>query len=320
MAHADNIYLRRIIAAVVLLATISLAAFIAQPKAAYAAQPTAGVVVSPSVKELTVSSGLIEAKHTVTVTNNTKQAVSVTPKAVDLSDLSTTGVLGFGGNQTAALSKYSLAAWMRIDGPKTFSIAAGQAVQIPVTVVNRSDLAPGGHYGAVLVQVGQDTGNADNPVAFRHELAALVLVKKLGGEQYGIQLSDVAVRGGARPSQVELTFTGKGNVHSVPRGFVTVTGGGRLLQKGEINPESTMVLPGAERSYTVHLRDVGSSALFGRNTLTVQYRADGQSDYIVHTQRLALVKWQMLAMIIGGAGVVVGGGLFLRKQPLRRKG
>jgi len=274
---------------------------------------TGGITMSPAIKELTISSGLVEAHSAVTLTNHTKQNVVIQTRVVDLSDISQGGGLVFGQN-SLALAKYGLANWMVLPGGNQAALASGATVNIPVVVQNRSDLAPGGHYGAVVMTAS--SGVSGNSVGFKQELVSLVLVKKLGGEQYGLKLESIKPDSDTSQNIVTLKFRGTGNVHVVPRGVVQLTDArDKLLAKGIINPESTIVLPGGSRQFVTIMKPVASSNAPGRHKLTVYYRPEGRAEFESKMIYLSNWPWYYTLLI---ALLVVAVGLVLRRRRLRQ--
>ncbi len=189
---------------------------------------------------------------------------------------------------------------------------------IPVVVSNRSDLAPGGHYGAVVISATSAATNSSNNVGFRQELVSLVFVKKLGGEQYGLKLTNTKPDNASPvPRTVTLTFRGTGNVDSVPRGFVQLTDSrDKVLAKGIINPESTIVLPNGERQFKVNMQYVANSKVPGNKTLTTYYRPEGVSQFTVSTLQLSNGPW--LGILIATALAVIVVVAYLLRKCLKR--
>lgn len=239
-----------------------------------------GITISPTLKELTLSSGLIEANSTIVLTNNTGRDLSATLKPVDFRSLNDYGGVSF-GQAGLPVSKYALAKWIVLPGGNTVQLPNGKSTNVLTSIQNRTDLSPGGHYGAIVVQVGTSPNAKGYKVNFKQELVSLIFVKKLGGEHYGLQIESLsAKKGSVHPEEVYLRFRSTGNVHVVPRGYVTVTDPkGVVISKGIINPESTLVLPGTSRAFTTTMQTVGKSQRTGRYTITAYYRHSEQSQF-----------------------------------------
>lgn len=266
-----------------------------------------GITLSPTLKELVISSGLIEAPTTIVLTNRTGHDLAASIRLVDFSSLNQYGGVSF-GEAGLPIAKYALAKWMILPGGNTVALPSGQSVQVPVSIVNRSDLAPGGHYGAVVATISTSTGVDANNVNLKQQLVSLVFVNKLGGEQYGLQLQSLAASARWKlPSSVSLHFRSTGNVHVVPRGYVTVADPtGKIVAKGLINPESTLVLPGTSRQFVTTLSPVGSSQIPGRYTVTAHYRYEEQTQFATMSVHIYPWRWSLaLIPVVIFAGAVI---------------
>ena len=203
----------------------------------------------------------------------------------------------------ASKSKYGLASQMRVEGAtEGILLPRGQVTKLPILIDNSTDLAPGGHYGAALVGLSDATQSSGSNVSVRQELVSLFFVKKQGGEQYGLDLQDLAVDNPrALPDKVTMRFANTGNVHVVPRGYVEVTDpGGKLIAKGIINPESTLVMPESTRQFVSLLQPVASSNVPGVYRVTAYYRYDGQEKF--SSRSIEISRWSMIYAPVLAAG------------------
>lgn len=261
--------------------TIAISAAAVQPTVPVQTQQK-GLTISPTLKDISLSSGLLESTNTITITNTTGSDLTAAVRAVDFTSVDGKGSVVFKPTGDTS-EKYGLSKSIVLpDGP-TISLPKGKATAVRVNITNGSNLAPGGHYGALVVtasSAGAAKGGS-NVVSFRQQLVSLFFVKKLGGEQYGLQLQSITPdTRRAVPNTVSLRFNSTGNVHVVPRGYIQVTDPkGKVLAKGIINPESTLILPGTKRQFTTIMQTVGSSSAKGRYTTTVYYRHDGQDKF-----------------------------------------
>jgi hypothetical protein len=247
-----------------------------------AALPIKGISISPPLKEVVLGPGLIEARSTVTLTNNSGQTVTARLRLVDLQSLDEFGGVSLG--QVGAIStKYALAQWMNLPESSEIVIQNGKTVQIPITIQNSDEMSPGGHYGALIanIQATSKSANSRNQIKLNQELVSLLFVKKVGGEAYGLQAESLKVKGGSIiPDTANIVFKNTGNVHVVPRGYIEVTDAkGLVVAKGIINPESTLVLPDKSREYTTILQPVEKPVRTGEYTVTAYYRYDGKDDF-----------------------------------------
>ncbi len=251
--------------------------------AAAPGQPAAGkggITISPPLKEVVISSGLITANTDVGISNNTDQTLNATIKVVDFKALDEFGGVSL-GQVGAPVSKYGLANWMTLPRGNSLILTKGQSTDIKIDIDNRADLTPGGHYGAVVVTASSPNSPTGNKINFKQELVSLLFLKKLGGEHYGLELKSIINSAGSSiPTSVATRFRSTGNVHVVPRGYVNVTDpAGKLVAKGIINTESTIILPGSERQLTTLLQPVADSSRAGKYKLTAYYRYDGRAQF-----------------------------------------
>lgn len=312
---------RHLLVLVPLIVTLLLAG---TPPVSAANQPvkppsTGGITISPTLKELVISSGLVEARTTIVLTNHTGRDLSAIIRVVDFSALNESGGVSF-GEVGRPVGKYALANWMVLPAGSQVALPNDQSTAVPLNVENRSDLAPGGHYGAVVVTASTSAGATAN-VNFKQELVSLVFVKKLGGEQYGLQLQSLtADERNAMPNAVTIRFASTGNVHVVPRGYVTVADlQGKVVAKGLINPESTLVLPGTARQFVTLLQPIASSKIAGRYTVTAYYRYEGQNQFSSKSIYIYAWRWP-LTLLVFVVITIVALTLLLRRSPwIRRK-
>lgn len=240
-------------------------------------QAANGLTISPLLKEITLGPGLIQTSTEITLQNNTGEPVSAQMQLVDLKALGEYG--GSSLDKAGLTDKYDLANWMTLPNGDTVKIASGDTVKIKVNISNRDDLAPGGHYGAVVVTTTPATSARSN-VNINQQLVSLLFVKKLGGEVYGLQPEPLTYDGPGIPQQITTRFKSTGNVHVVPRGFIEVTDpAGKQVAKGIINEDSSIILPGSTRQFVTLMQPVSDSNKPGRYKITVNYRYDGEERF-----------------------------------------
>lgn len=246
-------------------------------------QAANGLTLSPPLREITLGPGLIETTADVTLQNNTNQPVRAKLTLVDLKSLGEFGGASLG--QARLSEKYDLANWMTLPGGDTVAIASGETVKVRVNIQNRADLAPGGHYGAVIISSSAN-GTVQSEVSIQQQLVSLLFIKKLGGENYGLTLNDLAIGDtkGKLPQMVTLDFGSTGNVHVTPRGYVEITDPkGTVVAKAIINPDSTFILPETSRRLTALFQPITQSNIPGKYKVTAYYRYDGQKDFVTQS-------------------------------------
>lgn len=280
-----------------------------------------GLTLSPPLKDITLGPGLLETTTVIALTNNTPQAMLTQLKLVDLKALGTFG--GDSLDKAGLPDAYNLANWMTLPGGDNVIIPANQTINIKINISNRSDLTPGGHYGAVIVTADSADTKSGN-VSLSQQLVSLVFVKKLGGEKYGLKLKEIlADKGnGHLPKSVKLSFFGTGNVHVTPRGYIEVTDPkGKLVAKGIINLDSSLVLPGATRQLVTNLQTVANSNQPGQYKVTAYYRYDGEEKFqtqSVYFTRSGIPQALLFAAAALGAALLVAVAVYAVSKRIRR--
>ncbi|TXI33973.1 MAG: hypothetical protein E6Q53_02115 [Candidatus Moraniibacteriota bacterium] len=269
----------------------------------------AGLTVAPVFQEVSFEAEEESVEFFITLSNDTDGPLVLRPSVVDFGSLDESGGVAFLGATDNLVRKYALASWMRPE-KDVISLASGESEQLRVVIENRESLSPGGHYGAVLFQVGNEENTVDaNAVAVNQLLSVLVFAKKQGGEVYGLKLLDYTlekswVRG---ISQARLRFQNEGNVHAVPRGTVVLRDPvGRIVQKGIINTESGLVLPETQRTFVTKFVSVALLLVPGSYTLALEYRYDGKESVDQVQGTLFLVPWPSIALVLVSILLLIG--------------
>ncbi len=266
-----------------------------------------GVVISPPFQEVIVA----DAQSTtlgITLTNRTKTNQSISATTIDFESLDESGGVAFLGSEINDLErKYGLANWLKLDAAQT-TLPAGGSKKIMVSLENRPDLSPGGHYGAVIFKIeGPPAAGSPNSVAVKQVLASLIFAKKRGGERYDLKLASMHPpskwTGGNQ--KVKLRFYNPGNVHLVPRGVLRLEDSrGKLISKSVINSDSGILLPEAYRQYLVTLADVPILKP-GKYRLEAEYRYDGIEQTITFTKQITIFDWRFAVFLGAWASVII---------------
>jgi hypothetical protein len=253
-----------------------------------------GLTVSPAFQDIMLKQGDSLAHFSVVLTNETDIPMTLHLVVYDFGSLDESGGVAFLGATSDLAKKYALAAWMHPERD-IIAIGAHETEKIPVTVENSDSLAPGGHYGALMFQVvdGSALGtDVTNDVSVKQMFSTLVFVKKIGGEIYALNLNrqEYVNHLFRFQDRMHLYYQNTGNVHVVPRGLVVVKDPlGRVVAKGIINQESTIILPETMRNYPVQLTDQAFRFVPGRYSLEMAYRYDGKDDFTVSTIRFDFI-------------------------------
>lgn len=271
------------------------------PLSLQAAAGPAAASITPAFQEIDVSQAAPQQSFSFKLTNHSSYPQRYDLSAVDFGTLDETGGVAFLGDNTSNFEqKYGLASWLVLEKTVVFA-DPGQTQTLEVTVQNRESLAPGGHYGAILVKASPQNAQAGgDKVELQAVLSSLILVKKEGGLRYDLKLDRESDNANVLrlPGLISLRFQNAGNVHAVPRGLVRlIDPRGREVARGIINTDSSFVLPESFRRLQVTTQPLSRAWLPGRYRLAVQYRYDGGTQVTTWERSL----WLLPATLVWGA-------------------
>ncbi len=275
------------------------------------------LTVDPAFQEVLLTIDETEAETTISYSNESSESIELELFAYDFTQ---TDLLGSVGMFPADVSyPHTLASFLEFEQNKLI-VNPKEKKNAVIRVRNRASLTPGGHYAAVVARVFQRPADAATQQVVP-AISALILVRKTGGEQYHLSLSNTSWSPGtiefSIPEKIELLFRNDGNVHDIPRGSVTVKNVfGTTLYQGTINESSLYVLPGTQRRIPVTLRN--SHWLLPIEVITVATNGTAQFSTVAYQREesLILVRWQFIVFVV--LLVAVGVGIW-RWQKRRRK-
>jgi hypothetical protein len=273
-------------------------------------QTPKGITVSPAFQQVQVLES--ESQHPLefTITNNLSSAQTLQLSTADFNELSETGGLFFvGANPTQLQKKYGLAKWLSLP-QSSVTIPPKQSTKITAQVLNQPDLNGGGHYGALMLALQNQSKDRpqNNKVALHPIASSLLFVNKVGGDTHKLKLDRVDVSHSmfSLPKKVDIRFYNSGNTHIIPRGTVLLySPDGKVISQGTINEDSTIILPEVYRKYEVPLKQVGSSLRTGNYKLVVNFRFDGYDQFRSYQTKIFLVTPEGISMILLIALVVI---------------
>lgn len=280
-----------------------------------------GISVEPFLSDLVFEEGETEKPFTVTLSNNSSVETRFGVFAVDFGSLDTSAGVAFLGAARDIERSYEKAEWISLETDMV-TLPAGETRELHGKLVNTPDLSPGGHYGAILFSAkGADAlqvGPAN--IAIDQRISALVFLKKRGGERYGMELSGFKPRSDlfGLTRSADFSFKNTGNVHIVPRGRIDlVDPWGRLVRKGIVNEDSSIILPASERLFSTSLRTVTEAWIPGRYTLRFAYRYDGKEENEMLQESIFIFPPLSVASL---AGIfVLGGGVLIWRKYRRAR-
>lgn len=308
MAHAISAVVKRFILSLSGVLLFTPAAAMAAP---VAQNTSGGLSLSPFLQQISMSPTDLDKNFSLTLTNHTAGIQELDLKAQDFGSLNDTGGILLEGASSRYTQKYGLASWLSLE-TDTVVLQPGESRSVSVTVNNRPDLQPGGHYGAVAATVNSLTDQSGNRVVINQQLLSLVLVDKVGGEHFDLKLTSVSANGNwlHLPTIVKLRFQNPGNVHVIPRGLVKLKSpDGTVVAQGLINSESAFILPESFREVYVPLTTRGNSVPWpGLYRLEVDYRYDQISHYATKTTPVRFIDlglYLLLAVMLAAGSWLV---------------
>ncbi|MDB5182044.1 MAG: hypothetical protein JWP13_807 [Candidatus Saccharibacteria bacterium] len=264
---------------VALLVGVSLALWIPDNTAKAAAPKRInGITISPAFQDITLNPEKASETFDVAVTNNTSEPQEFSLSVVDFGSLDESGGVLFIGETERKLNyRYGLSGWATLERDR-ITVEPKTTQKVPVSVINKESLSPGGHYGAVLLS---PVASGDRPikVQINQVMSSLLFVKKQGGEIYnfGMRSFEFDRNIFKAPSTVDFRFQNAGNVHVIPRGTVTITDPrGRVVKRGIINMDSAIILPETFRHVLTQLTSVSPAWMPGKYHASIVYRFDGE--------------------------------------------
>lgn len=283
-----------------------------------------GIKVSPAIVNLELTNGQTSTNFHVNITNNTKSTVTLSISSVDFKSLNDTGGVAFIGNSSNQLTnQHSLAPWIDTNLPPV-TLTPGQTKTIQIIINNRSDLGPGGHYAAILYTAANVANTTGVTRVNVNEVAStLVFVSKTDGAQYSIQLQKPVIKTSwwRLPTNINLYFNNTGNIQTVPRGLVTITSPlSKEVSRGQINTDSSMVLPEGTRLYRTSLFHTGSAWIPGIYHVRISYHPDGSTNTKQLTTTFLYLNLASIFEILAGIILVwIGFDLIFHKQGAMRR-
>lgn len=276
-----------------------------------------GLTVSPAFQEIILDQKEAQQDFFVSLSNTSERTVTLRIAKYDFGTLDESGGVAFLGASNDLEKKYALASWMYPE-KDVLTLGPGETRRVLVIVKNSDTLGPGGHYGALtfsVEDVARDAMTGDG-VSVNQLFSTLIFVKKLGGEKYQLALESLSYESKTFSFQdrIRLRFVNEGNVHLVPRGIVSVSDPfERMIAKGVINQESTLILPESGRAYSLSLEQISQSFIPGWYTIETAYRYDGKDDFAKTSLRFIFIPPLTLGFLLLGA-VFGWSGIRLRRR------
>jgi hypothetical protein len=252
-----------------------------------------GITVSPALAQIKIQAD--ESEHFIkfSITNNESSEQNIDLQVANFNTLNESGGLYFVGTKPTDLQKkYGLAQWAELP-VSNVTIQPHKTINVKLVIQNQTSLAPGGHYGALMLSLNTDKDSGkSNKISVQPIASSLLFITKVGGEKYDLSLKEIKHNGDFwhQPDSVDLRFYNPGNVHVVPRGIIKLKSGKQTVMQGVINENSNLILPQTYRHFYVNLKHVAPVGhnLLNSYKLEVSYRYDGIDNFAIKT---ISVKW-----------------------------
>lgn len=257
------------------------------------------IEIAPALSEITLEKSDELKSVALTIANHTNTPVHFQISGLDFKQ-SDGGKLSFIGKESGVFS-YSLASFLSLETDQ-LTVAPGEKKSFNVTIKNRQDLSPGGHYGAIIFKVINPLG-ADEGTVVSPSLSSLILLHKKGGERFNLSLTDMdfpkSLFAFGFPEKILLTFRNEGNIHLVPYGTIEIKDiFGRLTHKGAINISSLRIFPETQRYINSDLNEVAWSFPVSFNTVTVQGNDSLKKTHFSSQQTFIYINPYIIGIII----------------------
>ncbi len=275
------------------------------PQKAFAADESGiGITIHPYLSDIIIQNEE-RVPFTVELSNNSGESREFSILAIDFGGLESSAGVAFLGSDQDIEKEFDPADWIELQ-VETIRIAAKESATLSGTIINTGALSPGGHYGALLFQEKKPVENVGpTNVNIDERIAALVFIRKEGGAVYEMNLRPVSVERPliGLPETLTLSFRNAGNVHIVPRGRIDIKDPfGRLIAKGTVNENSSLLLPKSEKAYPIRFLPANRAYFPGKYTIEINIRYDGKK---------AFESQKMAYFIVPISFVCIGGGVIL---------
>jgi len=280
--------------------------------------------VSPVRSDISVKPG--ESKTVeVTVTNLTKADISIQPYENDFIAKGEDGTPALILNDNQYAPTHSLKRFMLPLGG--FTVPAGKAKAVKVTISVPPTAQPGGYFGAIRFAPASPADGGQ--VNLNASVASLMLLTVQGPMTEKLNVTDYSVQQNGKsgtyfqnPNNLAFSFRfeDKGSVQEAPFGNISVKNGDKVIYSHEFNNKSPreVVLPDSARRWTVPLKDIGT---FGYYTVEGTLTYGSKNETVNISQSFWVIPF---AVIIGGIvgllaliGLIVGIVAFLRSYKRR---
>ena len=297
----------------ILFIILILGSFLVTPSQV-SAQSSGGISVTPSILRLDLETD--PAEFELVYQNNSNSEVVLDFSATDFSDLEDGWKVRFLDDKESKNYHYSLSSWIEFE-KKSITLTPGETGTVRV-IVNKDELAPGGHYGSIMANIST-VDKTQAQVDIKGVLSTIVFVRtNFGTEIEKGSISDLSFDRGSLfsfPKSVVLRFNNQGNTELVPLGSVLIKDMfGRTVAKGILNEGSNYSLPESIKRFTIEMKQSGARFVPGYYTTELDLKYGKDEKKISYQKSFLYIDPIMLGLMVIGAGV-----LFYLIKRLNRK-
>ncbi|MCA9357663.1 LytR C-terminal domain-containing protein [Candidatus Kaiserbacteria bacterium] len=253
------------------------------PFASEAADGSVTLSVSPTLYEMSADPMQVWTSN-VRVINPNGFDLDVYARVVNFEAQDETGRASFLPVLDAATTENTLAEWVHLD-QDSYTIPAGQTVEIPFQISIPKSAPPGGHFGAIMIGTRPlSNASGQSSVETSQVVTSLIFLRVTGDvvENGSIREFRSSKRLAEKPEMsFELRFENTGNVHVLPQGEIRIFNmWGHERGVIPVNRQTMFgnVLPNSVRKYSFSWSGEWSLADIGRYTAvaTLAYGEDGR--------------------------------------------
>jgi hypothetical protein len=184
------------------------------------------------------------------------------------------------------------------------SLLPRQSRNIKLHVENSNQLAPGGHYAAVLIK---EIDESISGVGFVPAVSVSVYVIKEDGAQRYVQFSTPSQPKYVfkLPNSIKVSAKNSGNVVIIPKAYISLGKGSDIYRSAVVNETSQPLAPSDEYSSNVPLKSVKSIWLPSKVDLQIQYRYQGSDSVQQLNKTFWYIPWQTILAATSVMAIII---------------
>lgn len=261
-------------------------------------QVATGLTVSPGVIYTAVSKDEPTTQTVVTIRNNYSDAVNLTAELRGIDDASTK-LLPADALPQDLSGVFNLSETL-------FTVPPLSDYRLTVQSKLIDGLGPGGHYASLLLSQSPGTGGG---LSLNSAVSVTIFLTNKEGVKESLHLAHYHAPTSlfAISNKVMYTLENDGNVHTTPRGVVTIeTTKGKVLAQGVLNSGSHVVFPGKTMAGETPLTQVATSWWPQRLVTKLQFRADNSSQITEVSSNHWYIPLRFIGLLALFAGLIWG--------------